>query len=55
MIRPIVRIVAVVAAVALAIVLLYAVNGYLPLAAAAVVAVWAGRGLPKEETGDPPV
>jgi hypothetical protein len=49
----IVRIVAVVAAVALAIVLLYAVNGYLPLAAAAVVAVWAGRGRREEETADP--
>lgn len=58
MIRPtartiaIVRSVAVVVALALSIVLLYAVNGYLPLVVAAVVTVWAGRCGPEEEAAD---
>ena len=48
----ILRILAIVAAIALAIVLLYAVNGYLPLLVAAVMTVWAGRGRRKEEVAD---
>lgn len=46
------RIVAIVVALALSIVLLDVVNGYLLLAVAAVVAIWAGRGAPEEETAD---
>jgi hypothetical protein len=43
------RIIAIVVAFALSIVLLDAVNGYLLLAVAAVVVVWAGRCRPEEE------
>ena len=43
------RIITIVVAFALSIVLLDAVNGYLLLAVAAVVVVWAGRCGPEEE------
>jgi hypothetical protein len=52
MIRSILRVIAVVVAFAVSIVLLDAVNGYLLLAAAAAVVVWAGRCAPEEEATD---